>query len=70
MCKSMEIHAKQWKQFHIKAPKGLKGGQLYKIDFNAKGLPKDIIPVVDMFIARNHQKFIGITLINQSDEPA
>ena len=65
----MEIHAKQWKQFHGKAPKGLKGGQLYDINFNAKSLPKDVIPVVDTFIARNHQKFIRITIINQSDEP-
>ena len=64
----MEIHGRQWKQFNVKAPKGLKGGQVYEIDFNAKGLPKDVIPVLDTFIARNHQKFIGITLINQSDE--
>ena len=42
---SMEIYTKQWKQFHVKAPKGLKGGQLYKIGFNAKCLPKDIIHI-------------------------
>ena len=46
----MEIHGRQWKRFNVKAPKGLKGGQVYKIDFNTKGLPKDIIPVLDTFI--------------------
>ena len=47
----MEIHGRQWKQFHVKAPKGLKGSQVYEIDFNAKGLPKNVIPVLDTFIA-------------------
>ena len=65
----MEIHGRQWKHFNVKAPKGLKGGQVYEIDFNTKGLPKDVIQVLNTFIACNHQKFIGITLINQSDKP-
>ena len=69
MKECLEIHGKSWKQFNVKAPKGLKGGQIYEIDFNAKGLLKDVIPVLDTFIARNHQKFIEITLINQLDEP-
>ena len=66
----LEICGKSWKQFHVKAPKGLKGRQLYEIDFNAQRLPHDMLPVLDTFIARNHQKFIGITLINQSKELA
>ena len=65
----MQIKARSWNQFEIKAPEGLKGSQVYEIDFNAKGLLKAIIPVLDMFIARNHQKIIGITLINQSQDP-
>ena len=52
----------------MKAPKGLKSGAVYKIDYNAKGIPKNVIPVLDTFIVGKCQKFIGITVINQSDE--
>ena len=41
---------------------------MYNIDYNAKEIPSDIISILDTFIARKHQKSIGITLINQSDE--
>ena len=41
----MHINRKSWKQFDIKAPKGLNGGQVYEIDCNARGLPKDVIPI-------------------------
>ena len=52
----------------MKAPKGLKSGAVYEIDYNAKGIPENVIPVLDTFIMGKHQKFIGITVINQSDE--
>ena len=37
------------------------------MDYNAKGIPDDVIPVLDTFIAGKCPKFIGITVINQSD---
>ena len=52
----------------MKAPKGLKNDAVYEIDYNAKGIPENVIPVLDTFIAGKCQKFIGITVINQSDE--
>ena len=63
-----QIKSQSFKQFEVKAPKGLKNGAVYEIDYNAKGIPKDVNPVLDTFITGKHQKFIGITLINQSDE--
>ena len=67
-CDCTELKPKSFKQFEVNAPKGLKGGAVYKIDYIAKGIPDDVIPILDTFIARRHQKSIGITLINQSDE--
>ena len=64
----MQLKPKSFKQFKVKAPKGLKGRTVYKINYNAKGIPGNIIPILDTFIARKHQKSIGITLMNQSDE--
>ena len=52
----------------MKAPKGLKNGVVYEINYNTKGIPENVIPVLDTFIAGKHQKFIGIIVINQSDE--
>ena len=52
----------------MKALKGLKNGAIYEIDYNAKGIPENVIPVLNTFIAGKCQKFIGITVINQSDE--
>ena len=52
----------------MKAPKGLKNGAVYEIDYNTKGIPENVIPILDTFIAGKCQKFIGITVINQSDE--
>ena len=52
----------------MKAPKGLKNGAVYEMDYNTKGIPNDVIPVLDTFIAEKHQKFIEITVINQSDD--
>ena len=52
----------------MKAPKGLKNGTVYEINYNIKGIPENIIPVLDTFITGKCQKFIGITVINQSDE--
>ena len=65
--KCTQIKPQSFKQFQVKAPKGLKNGAVYKIDYNVKGIPDDVIPVLDTFIAGKHQKFIGITVINQSD---
>ena len=63
-----QIKPQSFKQFQVKAPKGLKNGAVYEIDYNAKGIPNDIIPVLDTFIVGKHQKFIRITVINKSDD--
>ena len=63
-----QLRPKSFKQFKVKASKGLKGREGYEIDYNAKGIPNDVIPILDTFIARKHQKSITITFINQSDE--
>ena len=34
----MQIKLQSFKQFQVKAPKGLKNGAVYKIDYNAKGI--------------------------------
>ena len=64
----MQSKHQSFKQFQVKAPKGLKNRAVYKIDYNAKGIPENVIPVLDTFILGKHQKFIGITVINPSDE--
>ena len=64
----MQIKPQSFKQFEVKALKGLKNGAVYEIDYNTKGIPENVIPILDAFIAGKHQKFIGIPLINQSDE--
>ena len=46
----MQIKPQSFKQFQVKAPKGLKNGAIYEIDYNTKGIPSDIIPVLDTFI--------------------
>ena len=63
----MQIKPQSFKQFQVKAPKGFKNGAVYEIDYNTKGIPENIIPVLDTFIVGKHQKFIGKTVINQSD---
>ena len=63
-----QIKLQSFKQFQIKAPKGLKNGVVYKIDYNAKGISENVIPILDTSIAGKRQKFIGIMVINQSDE--
>ena len=63
-----QLKPKSFKQFEVKAPIGLQNGAVYEIDYNAKGIPDDIIPILDTFITRKHQKSICIMLINQSDE--
>ena len=52
----------------MKAPKGLKNRAVYEIDYNINGIQENVIPVLDTFIAGKCQKFIGIIVINQSDE--
>ena len=64
----MQIKPQSFKQFQVKAPKGLKNGAVYEIDYNTKGIPENVIPVLYTFIAGKLQKSIGITVINQSDE--
>ena len=63
-----QIKPQSFKQFQVKAPKGLKNGAFYEIDYNVKGIPENVIPVLDTFIVGKCQKFIGITVINQSDD--
>ena len=65
--KCMQIKPQSFKQFQLKGPKGLKNGAVYEIDYNAKGIPEKVIPVLDTFIAGKCQKVIGISVINQSD---
>ena len=55
-------------RFRVKAPRNLKTGELYEIDFNGNGFPRGIIPLQCMFIAGAYQKFIHVNLINQRDE--
>ena len=40
----MQIKPQSFKQFTVKAPKGLKNGAIYQIDHNTKGIPDDVIP--------------------------
>ena len=64
----MQIKPQSFKQFQVTAPKVLKNGAVYEIDYNTKGIPENVIPVLDTFIAGKCQKFIGVTVINQSDD--
>ena len=66
--KCTQIKPQSFKQFQVKALKGLKNRAVYEIDYNAKGIPENLIPVPDTFIAGKRQKFIEITVRNQSDE--
>ena len=63
----IQIKPKDWKLFRIRAPRGLKCGEIYEVNFNANGLPKGIIPLQCTFIAGTQQKFINVSLINQTD---
>ena len=63
-----QIKPQSFKQFQVKASRGLKNGAVYEIDYNTKGILENIILVLDTFIAGKCQKFIGITVINQSDD--
>ena len=67
-CRCTQLKPKSLKQFKFKAPKGLQNGAVYEIDYNAKGIPNNVISVLNTFSARKHQKSIHIMLINQSDE--
>ena len=40
-----QIKLQSFKQFQVKALKGLKNGAVYEIDYNAKGIPENVIPV-------------------------
>ena len=64
----MQIKPQSFKQFEVKAPKELKNRAIYEIDYNTKGIPENVIPVLDTLITEKCQKFTGITVINQSDE--
>ena len=66
--KCTQIKPQSFKQFQVKAQKGLKNRAVYEIDYNTKGIPENIIPILDTFIAGKCQKFIEITVIDQSDE--
>ena len=47
ICDCMQLKPKSFKQFKVKAIKGLKGGAVYEIDYNAKGIPDNVIPVLE-----------------------
>ena len=49
--KCTQIKLQNFKQFQVKAPKGLKNGAVYEIDYNAKVIPENVILVLDTFIA-------------------
>ena len=36
----LQTKSKDWKQFRVKAPKGLKSREIYEVDFNTKGFPQ------------------------------
>ena len=63
-----QLKPKSLKQFEVKAPKGHKGRVVYEIEYNARGISKKVIPILDMFITRKNQKPIDIILINQSKD--
>ena len=46
-----QIKPQSFKQFEVKALQGLKNGAVYEIDYNAKGIPENIIPILDTFNA-------------------
>ena len=46
----------------MKDLKELENKAVYEIDYNAKGIPENVIPVLDTFIEGKCQKFIGITV--------
>ena len=54
----MKIKPQSFKQFQVKAPKGLKNSAVYEIDYNIKGIPENVILVLDTFIVGKCQKFI------------
>ena len=64
----VQIKPKNWKQLRVKAPRNLKFGELYEINFNGNRFPEGVIPLTCTFIAGAHQKFIHVNLINQGDE--
>ena len=66
--KCTQIKLQSFKQFQVKAPKGLKNGAVYEINYNTKGITENVIPILDTLITEKCQKFIRITVINQSDE--
>ena len=49
----MQIKPQSFKQFQVKALKGHKNGATDKIDYNTKGIPENVIPVLDTFITGN-----------------
>ena len=55
----------RWFKCKLKPPKN---EAVYKIDYNVKGILENVIPVLDTFTAGKRQKFIGITVINLSDD--
>ena len=52
--KCMQIKPQSFKQFQVKAPKRLKNGAVYEIDYNTKGIPENVIPVLDTLIMGKH----------------
>ena len=64
----MQIKPQSFKQFQVKAPKGLKNESCLRNRLQCtKGILDNVILVLDTFIVGKCQKFIGITVIHQSD---
>ena len=53
-----QIKLQSFKQFQVKAPKGLKNGAVYEIDYNAMGIPENVIPILDTFITGKCQSLL------------
>ena len=62
----VQIKPKNRKQFRVKAPRNLKSGELYEIDFNGNGFPEGVIPLTCTFIV-GHTKssFTSISLTKE-----
>ena len=68
-CKCMQIKPRSWKKFEVDAVKGLKGGEVYEIDYNTKGISKDVIPVLDTSLQRNTKNQLAAMQQQQNVSP-
>ena len=57
-----QITPQSFRQFQVKAPKGLKNRAVYKIDYNAKGIPENVIPILDTLLQANAKSSLELQL--------